>query len=235
MEKKTRMLSDNDYKINRVLIVGAGDGGEVVANILRIMKDKDGWKNIYKPVGFLDDNEQLWNTIKNDLPVYGGINKIHDLKNKFDNIIISITSNLKVRKKIFNNLKENGFVFINAIHPSAFISDTASIGIGNIIGAFVYIGHNTIIGNNNLLSSHCSIEHHNQVGSHNVFGPNIPTSGHVTIGDSCLVGSRIMPHIVIGDNVQISGNIPIWTNVSDDSRIIYENKLPWRKVNHRRN
>jgi len=147
----------------------------------------------------------------------------------FDKIIISISSNLKVKKGFFEKIqkKYGNNAFINAIHPTAFIESTAKIGFGNIIGAFVYIGHKTVIGDNNLISSHCSIEHHNIIGNHNTFGPSIQTSGRVKIDSLCTIGSRIMPHVHIGNNVLVAGNIPIWHDIPDGAHLIYNKNIFW--------
>lgn len=220
------MVLKNENNPIKVLIVGAGDGGQVVMNIIDNMHDHDGWKDCFKTIGFIDDFKTGY---IDRIPIF----KFDDIDNiVFDKIIISISSNLKIKKMFFNKIQQHYShdKFINAVHPTSFIESTAEIGVGNIIGAFVYIGHKTVIGDNNLISSHCSIEHHNIIGSHNTFGPGISTSGRVKIGSLCTFGSRIMPHVQIGDNVLIAGNIPIWSDISDNTHIVYDKNIYWKNI-----
>lgn len=208
-------------EMRKILIIGAGDGGEVVANILR--NDQNN-----KIIGFLDDNHQLWNQELMGIKVIGGIGIIDQLhqENKFDSLIISITSNMKVRRKIFEIIKLKGYSIINAIHPQAYINPTAEIGKGNIIGAFVHIGHAAKIGNNNLITAHCNIEHHNTISSHILFGPGVMTSGDVTIGNGCSFGAgvNIEPHINIGNNVAVASGSTVIMDLVDDTVIKMETR-----------
>jgi len=70
----------------RVLIYGAGDGGEMV---LRELKNNADWN--YAPVGFVDDDPLKQNKIINGLKVYGGnrlLKKIC-LENEVEEILLS--------------------------------------------------------------------------------------------------------------------------------------------------
>ncbi|MGI6086167.1 MAG: polysaccharide biosynthesis protein, partial [Acetivibrionales bacterium] len=53
-------------KIDRILIIGAGQAGTYLAN--HLFSSKDG----RTPIGFIDDNVHLWNRWINGLPVFGG-------------------------------------------------------------------------------------------------------------------------------------------------------------------
>jgi len=201
---------------NKILIIGAGNGGEVVADILLNNRKNE-------IVGFLDDNPKISKNKLMGKPVLGKIDNIDELyKNKkFDTVIISITSNMEVRRKIFEKLKSKNYKMINAIHPKAYINPTADIGEGNVICAFVHVGYCAKIGNNSLISANSDIEHHNKIGSHILFGPGVMTSGDVTIGDNCSLGTgvNIEPHIRIGDNVAIASGFTIISNVPSNTTL----------------
>lgn len=193
----------------RVLIIGAGNGGEVVAAIL---------KQNHEIIGFLDDNEVLWKKQLAGKLIFGGLPLLDSFirDKKFDAVIISITSNMKIRRKMYEHLTERGCTFVNAIHPTAFIDSSVQLGRGNIIGAFVNIGYSAVIGNDNLVSAHCDIEHHNVIGDHTLFGPGVMTSGDVSIGSNCSLGAgvNIEPHIMIGDDVAIASGSTIINDVA---------------------
>lgn len=209
-------------KRQRVIIIGAGNGGEVVANIL--------WQEgKHEIVGFLDDKESLWGQILRGKPVLGKIELIHELfsSGKATAAIISITSNMKVRKKLYLMLKEHNYPVVNALHPRACLEPSVKVGEGNIMGALVYIGYGAVIGNNNLITAHCDIEHHNTIGSHILFGPGVMTSGDVIIGDECSLGAgvNIEPHVRIGKNCAIASGSTIISDVPAFTVIKKEIKL----------
>ncbi len=197
----------------RVIVIGAGDGGKIVAELLSL--DPAG----YKLAGFVDDNKNLWGKEMAGGRVLGGTDQIQNLsrQNIFDCIIISITSNMAVRKRLFEKYRDLGFKFINIIHPSVYVSPSARIGQSNLIYGMVYVGTETRIGDNNLISAHSSIDHHNVVGSHNLFGPGCLTSGDVTIGDSCIFGAGVgmEPHLKIGNNIKVASGLAITSHVQD--------------------
>jgi sugar O-acyltransferase (sialic acid O-acetyltransferase NeuD family) len=197
----------------RVLVIGAGDGGYIVSEVLGFEPTK------YEIIGFLDDNQKLWGQELHGHRVLGGTDRVIALGEQglFDSLIISITANMRVRRKLFEEYRALGFTCINAIHPSVHVSPSAKIGCGNLIYGMVYIGTETRVGDNNLISAHSSIDHHNVVGSHNLFGPGCLTSGAVTIGDSCIFGAGvgIEPHLRIGNNVKIASGLAISSHVAD--------------------
>jgi sugar O-acyltransferase (sialic acid O-acetyltransferase NeuD family) len=197
----------------KVLVIGAGDGGYIISDILRFEPRK------WELVGFLDDKESLWGQELRDCNVLGGTDKILKLKEEgfFDCAVISITSNMRVRKMIFEKHRALGIEFVNIIHPTVHINPSAKIGTSNLIYGMAYIGTETRIGDNNLISAHSSIDHHNKVGSHNLFGPGVLTSGAVTIGDSCIFGAGVgfEPHLKIGNNVKIASGLSVTSDIPE--------------------
>jgi len=202
-------VKDNG-NILRVLVLGAGDGGKIIAEIL----SSDPTKQV---VGFLDDNNRLWGQNIMGRKILGAIDQVSKLqeRNFFDAVIISITSNWEFRGKLFQRCRALGMEPANVIHPAAYISPSAEIGCGNLFYGPAFVGTETKIGDNNLISSHCSIEHHNTVGSHNLFGPGVLTSGAVVIGNDCVFGAGVCvePYLRIGDNVKVASGLAISSHV----------------------
>jgi UDP-GlcNAc:undecaprenyl-phosphate GlcNAc-1-phosphate transferase len=70
----------------RILIYGAGDGGELV---LRELKNNPDWK--YNPVGFVDDDPLKKDKVIHGLPVFGGNGSLHRicLENQIQEVLLS--------------------------------------------------------------------------------------------------------------------------------------------------
>lgn len=202
--------------MERVIIIGAGKGGEVVADTL--MGNTD-----YKIIGFVDDNPKNNFQFYNIRVIYKNIKTFpfEFDRNLFDGVIISIASDMYLRKNIYNLYKKENISFINVIDKNAVIKRNVKIGDGNVIGANTYIGTSTIIGNNNWIAASVNIDHHNKIGNHNLFGPNFTSPGVVSIGDSNIFGanSSLSNYIKIGNNNIIMNNIAIFRDIRNNQNL----------------
>ena len=86
-ENNSEKKATQQGKVLRVLIVGAGDAGNI---ILRDIRQRDN----RKVVGFVDDDDAKWGQIMNGVKVYGGRQDIRSLVKslRVDEIIIAIPS-----------------------------------------------------------------------------------------------------------------------------------------------
>ena len=85
-----------DVTGRRVLIYGAGDGGELV---LRELRNNPDWQ--YKPVGFVDDDPLKKDKLIHGLPVFGGNGSLEQIctKNEVEEILISSSKITRERIK----------------------------------------------------------------------------------------------------------------------------------------
>lgn len=169
-----------------VIIVGVGDNGLIIKNILE--------HGGIKVAGFLDDNakgEHILGKVKDFI-------KFHKQGCHF---FISIADN-KIRKKLFLKLKARGVHFINAIHRSACVETEVEFGVNIMVGALTYINRDSAIGDDSFINNSCNIEHHNQINEHCNLGPGVVTGGWVKIGEGAFLGLRsvIRNLIAIGEN-----------------------------------
>lgn len=210
----TRVGIINNRK--RVVIIGAGAGGEVVADILLSNSD-------YEIIGFVDDKP------RKNFKFYG-IEIIHENirnfpfeynKKLYDGVILSFASDMNLRKEIFELYKREGINFINSIDKNVIIGRNVNIGEGNFIGTNTYIGTSSEIGNNNWIAASVSIDHHNKIGNHNLFGPNFSSPGIVSIGNLNKFGanSSLSNYVKIGNNNVIMNNVSIYRNIGDNQII----------------
>lgn len=204
------------YDKERIIIVGAGKGAEVLIDILDDYYDK-------QVVLLVDDKVR-------DFPGYKvssyGVNEFADLadRSEFDTAIISLSANrkiMKLRSKIFNYYRTRGIEFTNVIAKSAEIRRDVKIGQGNIIGANVYIGTLTVLGDNNAISYNAVIGHHNVIGNCNLLAPGIMTSGSVIIGSDCIIpaGVNFINRVQIGSNVVLPVGYNVTENIADNTFI----------------
>lgn len=166
-----------------IIIYGAGRGGRIVKEILQMQN--------YNILGFIDDDLNLKGINKFGLKVLGDFEtldniKVHDSQVK---VIISIAAPnlMKIREKIFFKLKSKVISFTNAVHPNAYISSSAEIGVNNIISPGVIIEAGTKLGDNNRICLNASIDHDCNIGNSNFVGANSYISSCCTIENNSVI------------------------------------------------
>ena len=178
----------------RVLILGAGGHGQVVADILccAVRQRKD-----LLPIGFLDDDSTLWGQTFLGLPVLGGFTQIDAVEH--DAVIGAIGDNL-TRARVYAWAKERGEYLANAIHPTAFLASEVTLGSGVVIAPGVIVNTGAHVGDNVILNTTSSVDHHCSVGDHAHIAPGAHLGGSVQVGEGVLVGigAIVMPSRAIG-------------------------------------
>jgi sugar O-acyltransferase (sialic acid O-acetyltransferase NeuD family) len=92
------------------------------------------------------------------------------------------------RQKLFDRIKKADFYLINIISKSAFVANSAEMGVNNIFMPGTVIEPGVAIGNNNVFWSNTTICHDSIIGNHNFFASNVTVGGEVKIGDRCFFG-----------------------------------------------
>lgn len=216
--------------VERIAVIGGGRGFDQIMDLVSQLSDKV-VSCVYDDVLFNEESR----ITKSGVPVSGKISGdsiIADYhRNKFDSVIISISSNLAARNIIFTQLDES-IPFSTLVHPNSYVSRSASIGRGSVIFQFSSVSAYAVIGNNCFLSAYTNVEHHCQLGSSLTTGPGVFFSGSVLVGDRVKFGSSISvePNIKIADDSIIGSNILINFDVEAPS-IIVNNQSVDRKIN----
>jgi sugar O-acyltransferase (sialic acid O-acetyltransferase NeuD family) len=178
----------------RVIIVGAGGHGQVVADILGQMQTVTG---DVSPLGYVDENPALSGLCFLGLPVLGQTSALPLIAHEA--IVIAIGDN-QTRQRLFQTWQSQGEQFIVARHPRAVIAPDVPIGAGSVVCAGAIINPGATIGANVILNSGCTVDHHNHIGDHVHIAPGVHLGGEVVIGEGTLIGigATIMPGRQVG-------------------------------------
>lgn len=178
----------------RVIIVGAGGHGQVVADILLQRATQSA---TLTPVGYVDDDASLTGRQLLGLPVLG---KIADLAAfEHDAVIVAIGDN-RTRRTLFMTLQSQGESLATAIHPSAVVAPSAVVGAGAVLCAGVIVNPGASIGVNVIVNTGATVDHHNVIGDHAHIAPGAHLGGDVAIGEGTLIGigAVVMPQQRVG-------------------------------------
>ncbi len=200
----------------RLLIIGGGNGAIQILDALAKLPHQ-------RAVAILDDNPAIHGKSVAGVPVLGAIDVARAVDmaaaRQIDAAVISISTSIAARTRIFEQWKSRGLAFANVVHSSCVIGMNVHWGEGNVVMALCHFGACATIGDNNFLSAYCSIEHHCVLGRHCSFGPAVVTSSRVQIEDGVRFGSGIYiePGIRIGAGSVIASGLAITQHIAPQS------------------
>ncbi len=176
--------------MNRLIIVGAGGHGKVIAD--------NALKNGYTDISFVDDNA----TDKcMGFPIIGDCSVLERLNDERTDFVIGIGKN-KTRKFIAEKYDVN---WVTLIHPSAQIAANVSVGKGTVVMAGAVINACAEIGEHCIINTCAVIEHDNVIGDYVHISPCAKHGGAVCVGEQTHVGigATVNNNITICDNCVI--------------------------------
>lgn len=145
--------------MSSLLIIGAGSFSPEVEELAQLLG--------YTDIAFLDDNPDSAYCS----PVIGTTADIEKLRSQCDTAIVALGNN-ETRLKYHNELKRCGYTIPVLIHPTAYVSPTATISSGCIIRAKAVISRDAKIGEACILNVGALIDHHVEIeyGCHILMG-----------------------------------------------------------------
>jgi sugar O-acyltransferase (sialic acid O-acetyltransferase NeuD family) len=196
-------------KQDTVVVYGAGGHGKVIIDILRL--------GGFSVLAVVDDDPAKDGTELLGIPVSL---PTHTLPALFErgvrNMVIAVGNNA-IRASLAARLIDMGFSLCSAIHPSAVIDATVTIGPGTVVMAGVVINSEARIGSNAVLNTQCSVDHDCVIGDHTHISPGVNLGGNVTVGQSAHIGigASVLPNLTIGKNAIIGGGAAVIRDIAD--------------------
>lgn len=125
-----------------------------------------------------------------------------------------------VRQSIFEELKNQGYIFATCVHPTAIMSTTTVLAEGVQVMAGAIIQSQAQIGENTIINTGAIIEHDCVIGSHVHVAPGVTLSGSVHIGNGSHIGtgSSIIQRITIGKNTIIGAGAIVISNIGTNKK-----------------
>lgn len=193
----------------RVIIVGAGGHGQVVADAL--LAARASRQRELDLLGYADDDPVLWGQTLVGLPVLGSVEQA--LERAHDAIVVAIGSN-RARQQLIARLTGSGESLVSAIHPAAVISPCAQIAPGCMVLAGAVVNTGARLGAGVIVNTCASVDHHSVLGDCVHLAPGAHTGGEVMIDRGALVGlgASIVPRCTIG----------AWATVGAGAAVIHD-------------
>lgn len=125
----------------------------------------------YEDVAFLDDNSP---------EAIGKISEIEKFTDQYGCAFVGIGNN-KFRGELLEKLQKCGYTVPILIHPTAYISKTATIGVGTIVEPKAIVNANTVVQQGCIVSVGAIVDHDVIVEKYS----------HINAGAICKAGSHI--------------------------------------------
>ena len=184
---------------NPVIIFGANYLGRAAKEIF----DRNG-NVVY---GFLDDNKSVHSTEIDNVPVLGSTDDDGYLKliGKKCEAFVAADDN-KLRINLVRMLQEERKMQpVNAIHPGASLSFSATIGHGNFLDAGCQAGAGAVIGSHCIIHANVVLGAETKVGDFVQIGASTTINTGVVIEDEAFIGSGvvIVSGVTIGKGARV--------------------------------
>ena len=127
--------------MKRILIIGAGSHGPVVAETAAACG--------YEEFDYLDDRHP---------EAIGNTDQLEMMADEYDGVIVSIGNN-EIRRTLIRRLQSADAPLISLIHPRAYVSPSAEVGIGSIVLPGAIIHTNVKVGQGCIISIGALIDH----------------------------------------------------------------------------
>lgn len=155
--------------MKKVIIIGAGGHGKVVADIVRLSGDE--------VIGFIDDKKP------DELPDFNIVGTTVDI-GAIDCLYFAAVGNHSIREKLM------GFEvkWYTAIHPTAVVAEGVIIGEGTCVMANAVINPGSSLGRGVIVNTSATVDHDCRIGNYVHIAPGVNISGAVSVGSNTWIG-----------------------------------------------
>ena len=196
-----------------LLLLGAGGHSRVVAETALAT-------GRFSSIAFLDDRCSGLAQLPDQLgwPVIGPFSAALDpqIRHQFPAALVAI-GNAAVRLQWLPRLVAAGYEVPVVVHPTAWLSPSAQLGIGSVVFAQAAIQAQAVIGSGGILNTGCSVDHDAQLGDGVHICPGARLAGEVQVGDRSWIGigASVIQQIRIGADATVGAGAAVVRDLPD--------------------
>jgi sugar O-acyltransferase (sialic acid O-acetyltransferase NeuD family) len=198
--------------MKRLAILGASGHGRVVADAASLV----GWDEIV----FFDDQ---YPTLSQNAvwPVSGTFERLIEAIGDFDGVLVAI-GQCKMRLERHRSLQAIGAPVVSIVHPGAWLSHHAVLGIGGVLMAGAIINMGASLGEACIVNSGATVDHDCRLADAVHVAPGAHLSGNVAVGPRSWigVGASVKHGITIGADVMVGAGAVVVKDVEDSQTVV---------------
>lgn len=194
-------------------ILGASGHGKVIADTASL-------DVMWQSISFFDDT---WPNIALDMPwpILGDTEALLSNLDKFSGVIVGIGNNI-VRGQKHRLLSSHFAPIVSILHPGAYISSNASIGLGSVVLAQAAINTHVRIGLSSIINTGATIDHDSRLDDYVHISPGANLGGNVKVGRFGWVGigSSVKQGVTIGENVIVGAGAAVVSSLDGHQTVV---------------
>jgi len=192
-----------------VVIVGAGGHGKVLLDICRVSG--------VQIAGYLDADPSLPPYL-HGVPILGTDDMLGDQSFVATHAFVLGVGDTAIRCRLSVCFEQADATLATLVHPSAVISEPASIGGGSTIHAGAIVNIDVKIGTHCVVNTGASVDHDCILSDGVQIGPGATLAGGVTCQRNVFVGTgaSILPNVTIGKDSIVGGGSSVAKDVPKD-------------------
>lgn len=198
-----------------LILIGAGGHGKVVLDIVRA-------QGRYNPIGVVDDDPSLEGTAVGGVPIVGSGHHLPRLRQqKVRYAIVAIGDN-RARLEYAAVLREQGFELVNAIHPTAFVSPTAQIGVNVVIAPNATVITEARLADSVTVNTAAVVDHECEIAEGVHVGPGVHLAGRVRVGMGAFIGlgANVIERRTVGEYAMVGAGAVVIQDVPDHATVV---------------
>lgn len=201
----------------RIIVVGAGGHGQVVADALLACRQSS--SSDVQLLGFADENEDMQGASLSSVTVLGPIRPA--LSYPHDAVVVAVGNN-RARGGLMRALAAQGESFYTVVHPSAVVAPDVVIGPGSVVLAGAVINTGSCLGTGVIVNTCASVDHHSRVSAYAHIGPGAHTGGNISVGEGAFVGigATVLPQRIIGAWAKVGAGATVIHDVPDRATVV---------------
>jgi sugar O-acyltransferase (sialic acid O-acetyltransferase NeuD family) len=200
--------------MSQLVIVGAGDHGRVVLELLRAAGER--------PHGFVEPGhaEGIGGRAVDGLPLVGDLQDCLAWRQPGARFVVALGDN-RSRRAAYLRALELGLDAVVAVHPTARLLAGAVVEPGAMVCAGAVIGLAARVGANAIVNTGATVDHDNRIGPHATVAPGANLAGRVSVGEGAFVGigAAVREGCSIGEWAMVGGGAMVIDDVPADARV----------------
>jgi sugar O-acyltransferase (sialic acid O-acetyltransferase NeuD family) len=190
----------------RIVLVGAGDHGRGVLEILMRIGGAE-------VAGFADDDPEAGPVL--GIPVLGTTDWLAANLSSLDAKVLLAIASPGAKRKLAAKLDAAGARWATAVHPTASLSPSVTVGPGSIVNAGVAIVYEARLGAHVTVNLNATVGHHVVIGDFSTVAPGANLLGKVTVGEGCQIHANavILPSLSVGDGAVVGAGAVVLKDV----------------------
>ncbi len=198
----------------RLVIVGAGDHGRVVADLAR----SAGWE----PIGFVERTGAADDATREvaGLRIIGSLDQPNGWRSVASSFATALGDN-RARSEAWRRCLELGLLPARLVHPTAILLGGAVVEDGAHVCAAALVGVDARVGANAILNTAATADHDADIGAHAQLGPGAHLAGKVRVGEGAFLGTGalVIPGRTIGAWAVVAAGATVIEDVAEGERV----------------